>query len=57
VSEGVILTEEDYQAAKQGAINAVIKMLQVGEEIGKEQQAMAMEFMGAFAQAAEKVAG
>ena len=47
---------DDYTAAKDAAVAAMVVMLQAGDRAGMSQQAMAAEFMVAFQSAAQEAA-
>lgn len=48
-------TEEDYQAAKAFAIEGMVEMMRVADELGKDQMLVAADFMAAFQQAAQSL--
>ena len=48
------MTEQEFQGLKDAAVAATVRMLEAADELGKDQSVVAMEFMGAFAAAAEK---
>ena len=54
MSEAVTLTEQDYEEAKRGTIESLVRMLRCGDALGKSQPQMIGEFMAAFNQAAEE---
>ncbi len=48
------VSEDDFQAAKEEAISAVIEMLRLADALGKDQQLTAIEFLAAFQAAAQE---
>ena len=48
-------SESDYQDRKAELVELLIVWLQTGDALGKSQQAMAADFMGAFGQAANQL--
>ncbi len=48
------MSELDYEQAKDEAVAALVKFMEAADRIGRPQELMAAEIMGAFAVAAEK---
>ncbi len=48
------VTEQDYLACKEIAVQALVALLETGEAVGRPPELMMGEFMAAFGQAAER---
>lgn len=56
MSEQEVLSgEEQYAAAREFAVAAMVAWLELGDALGRDQMTMAAEFMAAFQEAAAKV--